>query len=122
MLFRSKPVVHLELHTGDLPARPRLLRAAVRLAARAGRHAGHDSYLALELGGGPRRRHRRVRDRRARCGCPTSRCPTIGDGHRARARPRRRRSLLEPREGPAGWRSVVASPAGGEIALWQAKR
>jgi catechol 2,3-dioxygenase-like lactoylglutathione lyase family enzyme len=23
--------------------------------------------------------------------------------------------------GPAGWRSVVASPAGGEIALWQPK-
>jgi len=23
------------------------------------------------------------------------------------------------REGPAGWRSVIATPAGGEIALWQ---
>jgi predicted enzyme related to lactoylglutathione lyase len=30
--------------------------------------------------------------------------------------------LLEAREGPAGWRSVVATPAGGEIAFWQAKR
>jgi predicted enzyme related to lactoylglutathione lyase len=30
--------------------------------------------------------------------------------------------LLEPREGPAGWRSVVAAPAGAEIALWQPKR
>ena len=29
--------------------------------------------------------------------------------------------LLEPREGPAGWRSVVAVPAGGEIAFWQPK-
>jgi predicted enzyme related to lactoylglutathione lyase len=29
--------------------------------------------------------------------------------------------LLEPREGPAGWRSVVATPAGGEIAFWQSK-
>jgi predicted enzyme related to lactoylglutathione lyase len=29
--------------------------------------------------------------------------------------------LLEPREGPAGWRSVLATPAGGEIALWQTK-
>lgn len=28
---------------------------------------------------------------------------------------------LEPREGPAGWRSVVAAPAGGELALWQPK-
>jgi predicted enzyme related to lactoylglutathione lyase len=30
--------------------------------------------------------------------------------------------LLEPREGPAGWRSVLASSDGGEIALWQPKR
>jgi predicted enzyme related to lactoylglutathione lyase len=29
--------------------------------------------------------------------------------------------LLEPREGPAGWRSVVRIPAGGEIAFWQPK-
>jgi hypothetical protein len=29
--------------------------------------------------------------------------------------------LLEPRERPAEWRSVVASPSGGEIALWQLK-
>ena len=29
--------------------------------------------------------------------------------------------LLEPREGPAGWRSVVAAPAGGELGLWQPK-
>ena len=30
--------------------------------------------------------------------------------------------LLPPREGPAGWRSILAAPAGGEIALWQPKR
>jgi predicted enzyme related to lactoylglutathione lyase len=30
--------------------------------------------------------------------------------------------MLSPREGPAGWRSVVTSPAGGEIAFWQMKR
>jgi predicted enzyme related to lactoylglutathione lyase len=29
--------------------------------------------------------------------------------------------LLRPREGPAGWRSVIAVPAGAEIALWQPK-
>jgi predicted enzyme related to lactoylglutathione lyase len=29
---------------------------------------------------------------------------------------------LAPREGPAGWRSVVTTPAGGEIAFWQMKR
>ena len=30
--------------------------------------------------------------------------------------------LLAPREGPAGWRSVIATPAGGELAIWQPKR
>jgi predicted enzyme related to lactoylglutathione lyase len=30
--------------------------------------------------------------------------------------------LLTPREGPAGWRSVLAFPDGGEVALWQPKR
>jgi predicted enzyme related to lactoylglutathione lyase len=30
--------------------------------------------------------------------------------------------LLEPREGPAGWRSVIATHEGGEMAFWQAKR
>lgn len=30
--------------------------------------------------------------------------------------------MLGPREGPAGWRSVVGSPAAGELALWQPKR
>lgn len=29
--------------------------------------------------------------------------------------------LLDPREGPAGWRAVVSTPAGGQIALWQRK-
>ena len=29
--------------------------------------------------------------------------------------------LLEPREGPAGWRSVLATSDGGEIALRQPK-
>jgi predicted enzyme related to lactoylglutathione lyase len=30
--------------------------------------------------------------------------------------------LLDAREGPAGWRSVVATPAAGQLALWQAKK
>src|SRR6266852_5599034 len=29
--------------------------------------------------------------------------------------------LLEPREGPTGWRSVIATPEAGQIALWQQK-
>ena len=30
--------------------------------------------------------------------------------------------LLNAREGPAGWRSVIATPAAGQVALWQSKR
>lgn len=29
---------------------------------------------------------------------------------------------LPPREGPAGWRSILVIPCGAEIALWQPKR
>jgi predicted enzyme related to lactoylglutathione lyase len=28
---------------------------------------------------------------------------------------------LEPREGPVGWRSILAVPSGARIALWQSK-
>jgi hypothetical protein len=30
--------------------------------------------------------------------------------------------LLEPREGPSGWRSVVSSADAGEVALWAPRR
>jgi hypothetical protein len=39
-----------------------------------------------------------------------------------RARGLGARVALEPREGPAGWRSILAAPAGAEVALWQPKR
>jgi uncharacterized protein len=29
--------------------------------------------------------------------------------------------VLEPREGPAGWRSIIAPRSGAEIGLWQPK-
>jgi hypothetical protein len=112
------PVVHLELHTGDLP------RACAFYADlfgwRAERvEAGSGTYLALEMGDG--------------LGGGVVECPTqrplwlpyvevaaIGDAT-ARARALGARVLLEPREGPAGWRSVVVAPAGGEVAFWQPK-
>ncbi len=43
------------------------------------------------------------------------------DAATARARELGATVLLEPREGPAGWRAVVSVPAGGEIAFWQSK-
>jgi len=115
---RSNPVVHLELHTGDLP-QARDLYAELcgwrpeRIETRSG------SYLSLELGGG--------------CGggiveCGTPRpiwLPYVEvseiDEATDRARQLGASMLMEPREGPAGWRSVVATPAGGEIAFWQPK-
>jgi predicted enzyme related to lactoylglutathione lyase len=113
------PVVHLELHTANLS---RACAFYTRLfgwnAERV--EAGNGSYLALGLGNGieggvveqdtarslwlPYVRVRDVAD-------VTDRASRLGA-----------LVLLEPREGPAGWRSVVAAPAGAEIALWQPKR
>jgi predicted enzyme related to lactoylglutathione lyase len=115
----SNPVVHLELHTGDLP------RARAYYAQLCGWlpetiAAGSDSYLALEWGGGYGGGIVECETPRplwlpyvevAEVGAATERARGLGAA-----------VLLEPREGPAGWRSVVAAPAGGEIAFWQPKR
>jgi predicted enzyme related to lactoylglutathione lyase len=112
------PVVHLELHTGDLPSacafyaqlfgwRPERIRA------------GERSYMALGLGEGLGG---------GLVECPTRHplwLPYVEVAAVAEATERARELgasvLLEPREGPAGWRSVVAAAAGGEIAFWQPK-
>ena len=116
----SQPVVHLELHTGDLAGARDFYAAlcgwnAERIQASAG------SYLSLDLsrgdiGGGI-------------VECPTGRplwLPYVEvnqiDAATERARELGAAVLLEPREGPAGWRSVVAAPASGEVAFWQPKR
>jgi predicted enzyme related to lactoylglutathione lyase len=114
----SNPVVHLELHTGDLP------RACAFYSRLCGWRperidAGGGSYVALEFGGG--------------LGGGVVECETgrplwlpyveVADvaAGTERARWLGASVLLEPREGPAGWRSVVAAPAVGEIAFWQPK-
>jgi predicted enzyme related to lactoylglutathione lyase len=114
----SNAVVHLELHTGD-QAEAQALYAQL-CGWRAERvDAGCGEYCALELGG-------------AIGGgiveCQTGRplwLPYVQVPEIAEATDRARRLgglvLLEPREGPAGWRSVVASQAGAEIAFWQPK-
>src|SRR5436190_1250910 len=115
----SKPVVHLELHTGDLQ-RARAFYAALCGWRPEPIDAHRGSYLGLQLGRG--------------LGggiveCATERSlwlPYVEVAKIAEATDRSRlfgaSVLLEPREGPAGWRSVVATPAGGEIAFWQPKR
>ena len=114
-----KPIVHLELLTGDLErARAFYIELCGWRPERIGTASG--SYLALELG-------------RALGGgiveCETPRpvwLPYVEVEEVAAATEQARRLgasiLLEPREGPAGWRSVVTTPAAGAIAFWQPKR
>jgi uncharacterized protein len=119
MRTRSKPVVHLELHTGDL-ARARAWYAELCGWRPERVDAGSCSYLALQLGSGLGG---------GMVECDTGRplwLPYVEVTEIAEVTDRARllgaSVLLEPREGPAGWRSVVATPAGGEIAFWQPKR
>jgi predicted enzyme related to lactoylglutathione lyase len=115
----SHPVVHLELHTGDL-AQAELLYAQL-CGWRAERiDAGRSSYVALELGpdfGGGIVECESKRP----LWLPYVQVESIIDVTE-RARALGASILVEPREGPAGWRSVVDTPAGGEIAFWQQKR
>jgi predicted enzyme related to lactoylglutathione lyase len=115
----AKPVVHLELHT------PSEERAREFYGALCGWRterigAGGCTYLGLDtgsdIGGGI-------------VECPTERplwLPYVQVARIVEATHQARllgaSVLLEPREGPAGFRSVIATPHGGEIAFWQPKR
>ncbi len=115
----ARPVVHLELHTANKAAASafyaRLLRwRSEQIEACSG------SYLALELGRG-------LGGGIVECGTrrplwlPYVEVDQV-DESTERARQLGALVLLEPREGPVGWRSVVSTPEGGEIAFWQPKR
>ncbi len=114
----SNPVVHLELHTADQEgASDFYSRVCGWRTERLG--TGDCSYLALGLGG-------RLDGGIVECQAPRPLwLPYVEVSEISAATERARRLgaslLLEPREGPAGWRSVVAAPAGGEIAFWQPK-
>jgi len=112
------PVVHLELHTRDSAHACELYRELCGWRPRRIEAAGR-SYLALELGsevgGGV-------------VECDTGRplwLPYVEVANVAVATDQASELgatvLLAPREGPAGWRSVIATSAGGEVAFWQAK-
>jgi uncharacterized protein len=117
-LCRTNRVVHLELHTGDLPCASgfysRLLRWRVERVT-----AGAASYHALDLGRG-------LGGGIVECGSsrpvwlPYVEVDRV-DETTDQARRLGASVLLEPCEGPAGWRSVVTSPEGGEIGFWQPK-
>jgi predicted enzyme related to lactoylglutathione lyase len=114
----ANPVVHLELHTGNLS---RACAFYTRLFGwRAERiAAGGGSYLALGLGdgidGGVVER-----DTERSLWLPYVEVADVAQ-MTEQARLLGAAVLIEPREGPAGWRSVLAAPAGAGIALWQPK-
>jgi uncharacterized protein len=119
MGFPSKPVVHLELHTGDREG-ARAFYADLCGWRRESVDPRYGSYLALELGGGLGGGIVECETRRP-LWLPYVEVPEI-DAAIGRARRLGASVLLEPREGPIGWRGVVATPDGGEIAFWQPKR
>jgi hypothetical protein len=113
-----RPLAHLELHTPDGAAalafysellgwRHELIEAAER------------SYLALDLGEGPSGGIVECGTDRA-LWLPYVSVPDIVVATE-RARKLGAEVTLEPREGPAGWRSVIAVLGAGEMALWQSK-
>src|SRR4051794_25173858 len=115
----ATPVVHLELHTPDARRAGDFYAELCRWQAERV-DTDHGAYRALELGRG--------------LGGGIVECATtrslwlpyveVADIEAATEQAGRlgARTLLTPREGPSGWRSVVATAAGGEIALWQQKR
>jgi predicted enzyme related to lactoylglutathione lyase len=112
------PVVHLELHTQNL------LRATAFYTEICGWlperiEAAGGFYLALELGNGVGGGVVECETRRP-LWLPYVEVPKIGTATE-HARRLGASVLLEPREGPAGWRSVVATPTAGEVAFWQRK-
>jgi uncharacterized protein len=111
-------VVHLELHTGDLGGASafysQLLNWREELVdTQSGCY--HALDLGSDLGGGV-----------MECGAGRALwLPYVAvdrvDEATERACELGAAVLLAPREGPAGWRSVISTPAAGEIALWQQK-
>jgi predicted enzyme related to lactoylglutathione lyase len=118
-LRRTTPVVHLELHTADGgQARDFYAELCSWRAERV--ETGHGPYQALALGGGLGGGIVECATRRP-LWLPYVEVPDVASAT-DHAVTLGARVLLAPREGPSGWRSVVASPAGGEIAFWQQKR
>ncbi len=112
-------VVHLELHTHDLSAASAFYGELLQWRSEE-IESRWGSYRALLLGEG-------LDGGIVECGTATAGWLPYVEVDRVdvttdRARELGASVLLGPREGPAGWRSVVRTAAGGEIALWTQKR
>ncbi len=114
----ANPVVHLELQTQNPPRACAFYTELFGWKADMVR-AGWSSYLALELGHGVQGG---VVERE---GARPDWLPYVEVADVAEATEHGRllgaAVVLEPREGPAGWRSILTVPDGAEIALWQPK-
>jgi predicted enzyme related to lactoylglutathione lyase len=115
----ANPVVHLELHTGDRSSARAFYGGLCGWRSAEVEVGGSRRYLALELGAG-------VGGGIVECPTPRSLwLPYVEVAEIFAATERAldlgAEVLLEPREGPAGWRSVVSTPTGGEVAFWQPK-
>jgi uncharacterized protein len=114
----THPVVHLELHTGNLARACGFYSGLFSWRLEQVR-MGSGSYLAVDWGTGIEGGVVEHDTERAMW------LPYV-EVHDIRRDTRRAEELgasviLAPREGPAGWRSVVAAPSGAEVALWQPK-
>jgi predicted enzyme related to lactoylglutathione lyase len=113
----QSPLVHLELHTGNLARACAFYSALLGWRAETVRADGC-AYVALALGvvGGGVVEH----EADGAAWLPYVEVADVAASTEL-ARALGAHVLLEPREGPAGWRSVVSVPAGAQIALWQPK-
>jgi predicted enzyme related to lactoylglutathione lyase len=114
----ATPVVHLELRTGNVA---RACAFYTRLFGWRTEtvHTGSGNYLALELGDGLEGGVVEHETERA-FWLPYVEVPDVANATE-QARLLGANVLLPPREGPAGWRSIVAAPGAGEVALWHPK-
>ena len=119
-MARASPnrVVHLELQTGNLPRACAFYTRLFDWPAETV-EVGRASYLTLGLGDGIEGGVVE-RDTEDCLWLPYVEVTDVAETTR-QARLLGAVITLEPREGPVGWRSVVAAPAGAKIALWQPK-
>jgi uncharacterized protein len=114
----ANPVVHLELRTANLSRACAFYTELFDWKA-ATVHAAGGAYLALDLAcdirGGVVER-----ENEPAMWLPYVEVASVEDAT-TRAAALGAVVAVEPREGPAGWRSVLAVPAGAQIALWQPK-
>jgi uncharacterized protein len=114
----ADPVVHLELRTDNLARACAFYRELFGWRAEP-IHLGGGTYHAVEMGD---RLHGGIveRDGAEPRWLPYVEVPDV-TVTTLRARKLGAIVILEPREGPAGWRSELVTPTGGEIALWRPK-